>query len=86
MARAQPKPFRLAVLAVAARHHEVELARLGLLEQRGDQLGRMLKVRVHHADPWGASRAQALHHRPAQAADAAIGRLAQQDDLAAALH
>ena len=64
IARAQPKPLALPPLAVAARDHEIEVARLGLLEQRGDQLGRMLEVGVHDADPRGPRRANALHARP----------------------
>ena len=78
------KAVPLAALAVAARDHEVELALLGLLEQRGDQLGWMLEVGVHDADPRSASRAQALHDGSAQAADAAVGRLGQQHDLSPA--
>ena len=42
----------------------------------------MLKVRVHHADPWSPGRAETLHHRRSQAADVTTVHLLQQDDLA----
>ena len=48
---------------------------LALLEQRGDQLRRVLKVGVHDADPRAARHAHALKNRRAQPADAPLGRL-----------
>ena len=85
IARIHPKLAGVAVVAVAARHDDVQLARLALLEQRGDQLGRVLKVRVHDADPRTARLAHALEHRGAQPADSPLGRLRHEHELVVAV-
>ncbi len=80
-----PEAPGVALLAVAARDHNVEVARLRLFEERGDKLRRMLKVRIHHADPWSPRHAETLHHRRSQAANVTTVHLLQQDDLALTL-
>ena len=81
IARIHPKLPASPVVAVPARHHDVEVAGLALLEQRGDQLRRVLKVGVHDADPRAARLAHALKNRRAQPADPPLRRLRNQNQL-----
>ena len=68
-----PEPPGVPAVAVAAGHDYVDLAGVGLLEQLGDQLGGMLKVRVHHArpgalaarSPWSTAAPRPPFRRPA---------------------
>ena len=76
-----PEAPGVAVVAVPARHHDVEVARLALLEQRGDQLRRVLEVGVHDADPRAARLAHALKDCRAEPADPPLRRLRNQDEL-----